>query len=138
MISMRDESVPGIPLPAEAGPRKWDWRLSVSSILGLVPIIAALVLIVPEFDRVYRQVKVQMPDSTMALLEISNAMCQYLWLVGIGVALFSYDIGRWTGRKAKLARVLIPVLTIVVGLWMFVALFSPLLCLDHGIGPRRH
>jgi len=138
MISMRDESVPGIPLPAEAGPHKWDWRLSVSTILGLVPIIAGLVLIVPEFEKVYRQVRVQLPTMTVALFFVSKAACQYLWLVGVGVVLFTTDVGDWTGRKAKIARIVIPLVNVAILGWIVLALFLPLACSTCSIGARRH
>jgi hypothetical protein len=137
MISMRDESVPGIPLPAEAAPRKWDWRLAVSALLGLTPIVFSLVRIVPEFDRVYRQIKVAMPTQTEAVLLLSRSVCEYLWAVGLGTVFFVLDVGHWTGRKAAIARVLFPLLTVVILGWMVFALFSPLLSASPGIGQRR-
>lgn len=135
---MRDESVPGIPLPAEAGPRKWDWRLAVSMLNGLIPILIALVLIVPEFEKVYRQIKVQMPDSTEALLLLSNATCRYLWLIGFVTVLFTWDIGQWTGWQARVARSMIPLITFLTAIWMTWALFSPLLSVHPGIGQKKH
>jgi hypothetical protein len=138
MISMRDESVPGIPLPAEAGPRKWDWRLALSAILWVVPAVVAFARVVPEFDRVYRQIKIPQPMATEAVLAISRMVSEYLWLVGIGLVFFVLDVGYWTGRKAATARVLIPLMTLIFLGLMVVALFLPLIGMDHGIGQRRH
>jgi hypothetical protein len=131
---MRDDVSPFPPTT----PRTWDWRLAVSALLGLIPIVFSLVRIVPEFDQVFRQIKVPMPTQTEAVLGLSRIVCEYLWLVGIGVVFFVLDVGHWTGRKAAIARVMFPLMTVIIIGWMVLALFLPLMCSFEGIGPRRH
>lgn len=135
---MVDEPVPGIPLPPEAGPRKWDWRLSVTSVLALLPIIIALLVVIPECEKVFRQIRIQLPAPAVVLIFLSRATCRYLWLVGLSLVVFSAEVGHLTGWKAKLARTLLPLVPLVVGLWMIFSLISPLIGCTFGVVPRRH
>ncbi|HZE97264.1 MAG TPA: hypothetical protein VE981_09565 [Planctomycetota bacterium] len=133
---MRDES-PGLPLPPALPARTWDWRLALASFLGLSLICGILAAVVPKFAEVFEQVKVSMGSSIETILALSRGVREDVRLLPIGIVVFSIQTGTWTGRRAAIARVLIPVLTILVSGWIVVSLFSPFLSLAPGLGQRH-
>jgi len=126
-----------LPLPPVRTP-KWDWRLAFEIFLGLTMVAWILVVLAPKFEEVYRQAKVPMSGSLLTIISLSQTVSEDLWVLAAGMFLMSWDAGRWVGRKASIARVLVPIVTLLIAGWMVCSLFLPLLNLGHDIGPRKH
>jgi type II secretory pathway component PulF len=116
----------------------YSWDIFAGSLVALVLLAAALRIIVPQFTAVYAQLKVQLPSLTASLLKLSGAACRHPIVLGAIVVLVPWRLGRFSGRSASLARVILLLLALITLGWMMAALFLPLTgLLLEGNGARR-
>jgi type II secretory pathway component PulF len=120
----------------KANPRSWGTALFAA--LYLATLAGILMKIVPQFDEVYRHVKVPMPGLTLILVSISHAACAVPWLVYPMLVVLPAPLCRLDKRQAAVAQTLISIGYAVSVVGILVALFFPLLSVDYGIGARRH
>ena len=125
-------------LPLPPPPVARSRAVAAAGVLGLAILGGVLVLVVPKFAEVFRQVKVAMPESTLAVISLSEVLISHGWAAPLSL-LAVYDfLSRLSPGQDKIARVVVPIVVVVLLGWMLFALFHPLLGICHGgIGPKR-
>ena len=96
-----------------------------------------LLLIVPKFGEVFRQVKVPMPGLTLWVFSIAETCCAYPILLAAVMTAVPASIHAWPPRVVSVGRVAIPVFFLLMWGWMIYGLFLPLVGCHLSIGPRR-
>ena len=129
-----DERVPAEP-PPPPPVRRWDLALITLAYFGATA--AGLMLVVPKFEEVFRQVKVPMPGLTLMVMTLSGYCCAHPLLAAFVMTFVPASIHVWQPRAVSIGRVAIPLLFWVMWGWMTFGLFLPFCCILEGIGPRR-
>jgi hypothetical protein len=126
------------PLPVPPAPAPPSRVVAAAGALGLAIFGVVLVVVVPKFAEVYRQARLAMPESTVALVDLSEFLVSRWWVAPL-LFLAVYDVlGRLSPGQERLARVLVPIVVLVLLGWMLWALFHPLIGVcNGGIGGRR-
>lgn len=65
-------------------------------VFGVFAVIAALVWIIPKFQKVFESMNATLPLPTRILIGMSDALIAYGWLMAIGLGLFIWWFRRWT------------------------------------------
>ena len=67
---------------------------------GIVAVIAALVWIIPQFQKVFDSLGAALPLPTRMLIWASDAVVHYGWLMGAGAVALFWWLRRWSGTPA--------------------------------------
>ena len=67
---------------------------------GIVAVIAALVWIIPQFQKVFDSLGAALPLPTRMLIWASDAVVHYGWLMGAGAVALVWWLRRWSGTPA--------------------------------------
>jgi len=126
-----------VPPPAASPPPARSWDLALATLGFFTATAAGLLLIVPKFDEVFRQVKVPMPGLTLMVTAVSEFCCTHPVLTAIVMTFVPASIHVWHPRAVAIGRVAIPLLFFVMWGWMVVGLFLPLCVLLEGIESGR-
>jgi len=69
-------------------------------VFGVLAVIAALVWIIPKFQKVFTQMGATLPLPTRILIAMSDALIHYGWLMAIGVVVFGLWFRKWKDTPA--------------------------------------
>ena len=72
---------------------------------GVLAIIAALVWIIPKFEKVFSSMGATLPLPTRILISMSDALIKYGWLMAIGVVLASIWFKKWKKTEKGMLKV---------------------------------
>ena len=67
--------------------------------MGVIAVIAALVWIIPQFQKVFDSMGASLPLPTLILISLSDAVIHYGWLMAAGVAVFVAWFRRWKATE---------------------------------------
>lgn len=125
------------PLPLPPPPLPRSRSVAAAAVLGVAILGAILIALVPKFAEVFRQVRIAIPGSTLALMDLSQFLLANGWLTPL-ILIAVYDtLSRLPPRQAGIARIVIPILVVAALAWMSFALFQPLIGICEGIGRPR-
>lgn len=65
-------------------------------VFGVFAVIAALVWIIPKFQKVFESMNATLPLPTRMLIAMSDGLINYGWLMAIGLGLFVWWFRRWS------------------------------------------
>ena len=74
-------------------------------IFGVVAVVAALVWIIPKFEKVFSSMGATLPLPTRILIGMSDALIHYGWLMAAGLALGAIWFRRWKASPSGMARI---------------------------------
>lgn len=74
-------------------------------VFGVFAVIAALVWIIPKFEKVFASMGATLPLPTRILIGMSNGLIKYGWLMAIGVALAVVWFRKWKASDSGRLRV---------------------------------
>ena len=74
-------------------------------VFGVLAVVAALVWIIPKFQKVFASMGATLPLPTRILIGMSDALIKYGWLMAIGVVLFAMWFKKWKKSEAGRLRV---------------------------------
>ncbi len=72
---------------------------------GVIAVVAALVWIIPKFERVFSSMGATLPLPTRILIGMSDALVHYGWLMAAGLALAGLWFNRWKKSPAGRAKI---------------------------------
>ena len=74
-------------------------------VFGVLAVVAALVWIIPKFQKVFASMGATLPLPTRILIGMSDALIKYGWLMAIGVVLLSLWFKKWKKSESGRLRV---------------------------------
>lgn len=74
-------------------------------VFGVLAVVAALVWIIPKFQKVFASMGATLPLPTRILIGMSDALIKYGWLMAIGVALLAVWFKKWKKSESGRLRV---------------------------------
>lgn len=72
----------------------------VVMVFGVIAVVAALVWIIPKFEKVFASMGATLPLPTRILIAMSDAVINYGWLMAIGIFLFALWFRHWKGTES--------------------------------------
>ena len=138
----------GRPDPASPGPDRSDWAwaflppfLSFGAAIGVITL--AMVFVIPRFEQIFKDFKMDLPGPTKLLLAISRWFTNnYGWAVSaVACTALAVGLAFLDGRARRRGRWFYPLLAalVFVGVVVFVviALFLPMITLVEGISGTK-
>lgn len=128
---MVDDPAAAPHVPADRSP------LALMTFAYFAATVMGLMLIIPKFGEVFRQVKVPLPALTLSAISIAKFCCAYPILLAVVMTGVPASIHAWSPRAVKVGRIAIPIFFVVMWGWMIYGLLLPLLGCHLGIGAKR-
>ena len=74
-------------------------------VFGVLAVVAALVWIIPKFEKVFASMGATLPLPTRILIGMSDGLIKYGWLMAAGIVLFSLWFKKWKKSESGRLRV---------------------------------
>lgn len=138
------DQTPGEPphaTPLEYAPRApstFDWNICLRALLLLGAFVGIMVVVLPRFEKTFRDFDMEMPLATRMLLATSHAMRGGWWIALLAIPPgLGFVVGQLARPGRVLARTLIVVLFGLLVIFVVFGLFSPMMALIEGMARAK-